>query len=78
MQQLETTKQVMSAPILEWPPSGQRPMVLALQGPAASTVRAVQQFLGAGAWDDAALLARREQLVAQDLGQPDGTSIDCG
>jgi len=48
------------------------PMVLALQGPAASTVRAVQPFLGEGAWDDAALLERREQWVAQDLGQPDG------
>jgi SRSO17 transposase len=47
-------------------------MVLALKGPAASTVRAVQPFLGEGAWDDAALLERREQLVAQDLGQPDG------
>lgn len=129
MQHLETIKQVMSAPILELPPSGRQPtgnlaprdtehvaealvayhrayadvykrraqrdwaefymrgqlsdlerktvepMGLALHGPAASTVRAVQQFLGKGAWNDAALLERREPLVAQDLGQPDGVLI---
>jgi SRSO17 transposase len=129
MQQIETITQVISAPILETPPSGQQPtrnlaprdaahlaealvayhsayadvykrreqracaefylqgqlsdlerktvepMVLTLKGPDESAVRAVQQFLGEGTWDDAALLARREQLVAQDLGQADGVLI---
>lgn len=129
MKHIETAKQVISAPILEKPPSGQQPtgklaprdaetlaealvayhseyadlykrreqrecaefylhgqlsdlerktvepMVLALKGPDPSAVRAVQQFLGEGAWDDAALLARRERLVAQDLGQADGVLI---
>lgn len=54
------------------------PMVLALkprQGDdraAGAAVRAVQQFLGDGAWDDAPILVRREALVAEDLGAPDG------
>jgi SRSO17 transposase len=51
------------------------PLVLAVKGPDPSAVRAVQQFLGTGAWDDAALLARRERLVAQDLGQAAGVLI---
>lgn len=129
MKHIETTKQVISAPILETPPSGQQPtghlaprdaeqlaeallashsayadvykrreqracaecyvqgqlsdlerktvepMVLALKGPAPSAVRAVQPLLGEGAWDAAALLARREQLVAHDIGQADGVLI---
>lgn len=109
MQQIETAQKVISAPILEMPPSGQQPtgnfvprdaekvaealvayhgeyadvykrreqrawaecylhgqlsdlarkavepMVLALKGPDPSAVRAVQPFLGAGAWDDETL-----------------------
>src|ERR671915_1165512 len=34
------------------------PMVLATQGPDAAAVRAGQQFLGQGAWDDTAILTR--------------------
>jgi SRSO17 transposase len=51
------------------------PMVLALKGPDPAAVRSGQQFLGDGAWDDAALLTRREELVAADLGQSDGVLI---
>lgn len=54
------------------------PMVLALKprpGDDRAAVRAVQQFLGEGAWDDTAILARREALVAEDLGAPDGVLI---
>lgn len=51
------------------------PMVLALKGDDRAAVRAVQQFLGEGAWDDARILARRETLVAEDLGTPDGMLI---
>jgi SRSO17 transposase len=54
------------------------PMVLALKGDDRAAVRAVQQFLGEGAWDDAAILARREALVAEDLGAPDGVLIADG
>src|SRR5438067_9070171 len=129
MTHLETAKQVISAPILEKPPSGQQPtrkrtprdaetlaealvashgeyaevykrreqracaefawhgqladlerktvepMVWALKGPDPSAGRAVQQFRGEGTWDDAALLERRERLVAQDIGQADGVLL---
>jgi SRSO17 transposase len=38
-------------------------------------VRNMQQFLGEGAWDDEALLARHAELVAESLGEPDGVLI---
>ncbi len=38
-------------------------------------VRALQQFIGAGAWDDAALLGAHERLVADTLGEADGVLI---
>jgi len=45
-------------------------------GPAAPRqVRALQQFIGAGAWDDAALLGAHERLVADTLGEDDGVLI---
>ncbi len=42
---------------------------------AARQVRALQQFIGAGAWDDAALLGVHERLVADTLGEDDGVLI---
>ena len=54
------------------------PMVLALKGDDPSAVRAGQQFLSEGAWADAPILARREALVAEDLGAPDGVLIADG
>jgi SRSO17 transposase len=51
------------------------PMVLALKGADAAAVRAGQQFLGAGAWPDEAILARHQQLVGDSLGEPDGVVI---
>jgi len=38
-------------------------------------VRALQQFLGVGAWDDAAILGKHAQLVAESLGEADGVLI---
>jgi hypothetical protein len=35
----------------------------------------VQQFIGEGGWDDDRILERHQQLVAADLGEPDGTVI---
>ena len=43
------------------------PMADALVG---GNVQAMQQFIGVGAWDDAAVLARHQQLVAETLGDP--------
>lgn len=51
------------------------PMVLATHGPDAAAVRAGQQFLGQGAWDDTAILVRHQRLVAESLGEPDGVVI---
>lgn len=48
------------------------PMVLTLKGADANAVRAVQQFLGAGAWDDEAILRRHRTEVQVTLGEPDG------
>ena len=42
---------------------------------AARQVRALQQFIGEGAWDDAAILAEHQRLVAASLGEPDGVLI---
>ena len=53
-------------------------MALRLQGagPAvARTVRAPQQFVGEGAWDDAALLSAHQDVVAETLGEDDGVLI---
>jgi len=51
------------------------PMVLRERGKDLNAVRAVQQFIGAGAWDDERILERHQQLVAEDLGEPDATAI---
>jgi SRSO17 transposase len=45
-------------------------------GPGAERrVRAVQQFIGEGAWDDAPILAEHQRLVEQTLGEDDGVLI---
>lgn len=55
------------------------PMVLALKPRPGdddrAAVRAVQQFLGEGAWDDTRILEHLQRLVADDLGTPDGILI---
>lgn len=51
------------------------PMVLALHGPDLAAVRAGQQFLGEGAWEDGPIRARHQELVAKSLGEPDGVVI---
>lgn len=49
------------------------PMALALAG---GNVQAMQQFIGEGAWDDEAVLARHQRLVADTLGDaPTGVLI---
>ena len=48
------------------------PLVLALVGADRNAVRGRQQFLSAGPWDDAAILHRHWQEVAQFLGADDG------
>ncbi len=38
-------------------------------------VRALQQFVGEGSWDDEALLAEHQRLVNETLGEEDGVLI---
>ena len=38
-------------------------------------VRALQQFIGEGSWDDDALLAEHQRLVEETLGEEDGVLI---
>lgn len=51
------------------------PMVLRERGKDINAVRAVQQFIGEGAWDDDRILERHRRLVAEDLGEADATAI---
>ena len=45
-------------------------------GPAADRqVRALQQFVGEGGWDDAAILAAHQRLVDETLGEADGVLL---
>lgn len=48
------------------------PMARALDG---GNVQAMQQFISAGAWSDAAVIAVHQAHVAETLGQPDGVLI---
>lgn len=53
-------------------------MALRLLGagpPAARQVRALQQFIGEGAWDDAAILHAHQDVVEETLGEDDGVLI---
>ncbi len=53
-------------------------MVLRLRGAGAEaerTVRAVQHFLGEGAWDDEVILAEHQRLVEETLGEDDGVLL---
>jgi SRSO17 transposase len=51
------------------------PIVLHLHGADRNAVRAMQQFLSEGSWDDTAILRRLWQEVATDLADADGVLI---
>jgi SRSO17 transposase len=65
----------MRGQLSELPRKTVEPMVLRLKGAEPAAVRAVQQFLGEGAWEDAGILQRHERLVAADVGEADGVLI---
>jgi SRSO17 transposase len=58
--------------LLDLPRKSIEPMILALQGADANAVRAMQQFLGDGAWQDTSILQRHWHEVDQTLGEEDG------
>lgn len=58
--------------LLDLPRKSIEPMALVLPE---GNVRAMQQFIGEGAWDDGAILAAHQRLVAETLGEPEGVLI---
>lgn len=58
--------------LLEIPRKSIEPMILSLEGADANAVRAMQQFISDGMWDDAPILRRHWQEVDTTLGEEDG------
>jgi SRSO17 transposase len=58
--------------LLDIPRKSIEPMVLALQGADPNAVRAMQQFLGEGAWEDTPILQCHWREVDRTLGEEDG------
>jgi SRSO17 transposase len=61
--------------LLDLPRKSIEPLILALEGAQPQAVRAMQQFISEGSWDDTAILHRHWQEVDRDLGEDDGTLI---
>jgi SRSO17 transposase len=61
--------------LLDLPRKSIESLVLALEGGQPQAVRAMQQCIGEGRWDDTALLHRHWQEVDQELGEDDGVLI---
>lgn len=61
--------------LLEIPRKSIEPIVLHLRGADRNAVRAMQQFLGEGAWDDTAILDQLWHELAVNLGDADGVLI---
>src|SRR5215210_8224171 len=74
-EQCEWSAKYLHGLLLALPRKSIEPMVLALDGANRNAVRAMQQFLSEGAWDDAAILKRHWQEVDADLGDDDGVLI---
>lgn len=74
-EQRECSEQYLHGLLLDIPRKSIEPMMLILKGADRNAVRAMQQFLGEGAWADAAILCRHWQEVDTDLGDDDGVLI---
>ena len=74
-EQREQAAKYLQGLLLELPRKSIEPLVLALEGAKSQAVRAMQQFISEGSWDDTALLPRHWQEVARDLGEADGVLI---
>lgn len=58
--------------LLELPRKSIEPMIIALRGTASNDIRAMQQFIGEGSWEDEAILERHWVEVDHTLGEDDG------
>lgn len=61
--------------LLDIPRKSVEPMVLHLRGADHNAVRAVQQFVGDGPWDDRPILRQLWRDIATDLGDADGVLV---
>ena len=61
--------------LLDIPRKSVEPMLLHLRGADHNAIRAVQQFVGDGPWDDVRILQQLWREVAADLGDDDGVLI---
>lgn len=61
--------------LLDIPRKSVEPMLLHLRGADHNAIRAVQQFVGDGPWDDVPILPQLWREVAADLGDADGVLI---
>src|SRR5918997_1944883 len=71
-EQREWSAKYLHGLLLALPRKSIEPMILALDGADRNAVRAMQQFLSEGAWDDAAILRRHWQEVEGTLGDDEG------
>ena len=74
-EQREWSQAYLHGLLLELPRKSIEPMVLHLRGADRNAVRAMQQFLSDGIWDDQAILQRLWQELASDLGDGEGVLI---
>jgi SRSO17 transposase len=74
-EQREQAAKYLQGLLLDLPRKSIEPLVLALEGAQPHAVRAMQQFISEGSWDDTALLHRHWQEVDRDLGEDDGVLI---
>ena len=71
-EQREWSADYLNGLLLDIPRKLIEPMVLALKGADANAVRAMQQFVSEGAWQDAPILQRHWHEVDVTLGDEDG------
>jgi SRSO17 transposase len=74
-EQREWSQTYLHGLLLELPRKSIEPMILALRGADRNAIRAVQQFVSEGAWDDRAILHRLWSEIDADLGDDDGVLI---
>ncbi len=71
-EQREWSKKYVMGLLMQLPRKSVEPMVLAIEGASEKAVRAMQQFISEGAWDDGMLLHQHWREVDRDLGEPEG------
>ena len=71
-EQRQWSAQYLRGLLLEMPRKSIEPMMLTLNGADPNGIRAMQQFLGDGAWHDGAILKRHWCEVDETLGEEDG------